>query len=442
MSSCAELVEEEVSFVKPAAGAAGRRHGYLYLSSLDLYWRGTPYSRRLLFYDNVDDQDAMVAKLKSSLAQVLLPFYPAAGRLVSARPPAAYPARPSILCDGQGVEFIVAHVDAPLSLRHWALFPSLARAYPPLHDVDPHVLPLLSIQVTKFLCGGLAIGIAYSNVLADGHSFWHLMNSWAECARDEAISIQPFHNREVFKVENPSREGASQLFPPTCNISIHENISPITRMPKVFHFSPLMINKIKSQAYEGHGAPNEASFSDYDVLCAFVWKSAISSQTPSKLDHSSTNICVLGDMRFRMKPQLPRGYFGNSTIFAYASSSIQDMKEGSFGFISQQIHEACKACNESRLWEIVSWLELHDNFFDAKKFPWMVADMNVVSSPKFKVYNVDFGWGKPIAMRPPQISNTRDMFLLPGRHGGIDVCILWPTPLVNQLLHNFNELML
>ncbi|MCO5589238.1 hypothetical protein L7F22_043204 [Adiantum nelumboides] len=439
MSDEVVVEEEEVISVKPAGAA--EHGGHLYLSSLDLCWRGAPYSRRVLFYEKAPDaveplqlQEAMVAKLKSSLAQVLQAFYPAAGRLVSPHPSG----RPSILCNDQGVEFIVARVNAPLSLLHCPL----ARSYPPSHHhVDQHLLPLLSVQVTKLLCGGLAVGISYSNILADGHSFWHLMNSWAECARDEVISIQPCHNREVFKVADPSKDVASQFFLPTCNVASHEDLTPKAKVHKLLHFTPPMIKKIRCQAYEDlhDGAPIATPLSDYDVLCAFVWKIAIASSTSSKLDLLFSNICVLGDMRFRMKPQLPRGYFGNGTIFAYASSSRQDLKEGSFGSISLQIHEACRACNESRLWGIVNWLELHDNFFDAKHLPWMMSDINVASSPKFKVYNVDFGWGKPITARPAQFSNNHDMFLFPGRHGGIDIYLAWPPSLENQVLQKLNE---
>ncbi|MCO5597468.1 hypothetical protein L7F22_051546 [Adiantum nelumboides] len=448
MSDEVVVEEEEVILVKPA-GAAGHGRHYLYLSSLDLCWRGAPYSRRVLFYEKGRDTieplqvEAMVTKLKSSLAQVLQAFYPAAGRLVPPHHPNS--GRPSIFCNDQGVEFIVARVNAPLSLlQYWPRFlHSLARSYPPSQLlVDQHLLPLLSVQVTKLFCGGLAIGISYCNILADGHSFWHLMNSWAECARDEVISIQPCHNREVFKVAYPSEDVATQFFLPTCNVANPEDLTPNAEVHKLLHFTTMMIKKIKCQAYEDlHGAPIATPLTDYDVLCAFVWKIAIASSTnSSKQDLLSSNICVLGDMRFRMEPQLPRGYFGNATIFAYASASKQALKEGSIGSIALQIVEACKACNEPRLWGIVNWLELHDSFFNAKNLPWRVSDINVASSPRFKVYNVDFGWGKPIIARPSQFSNNHDMFLFPGRHGGIDIYLAWPASLVNQVLQKLNEL--
>jgi len=41
--------------------------------------------------------------------------------------------------------------------------------------------------------------------------------------------------------------------------------------------------------------------------------------------------------------------------------------------------------------------------------------VNVVSSPKFLVYEIDYGWGSPVSVQAESISEIGGMVLFPGR---------------------------
>ncbi|KAH7281876.1 hypothetical protein KP509_35G000300 [Ceratopteris richardii] len=456
-----EVVEEEVCMVKPAAektslkilgqdelGAKLESGIYQYLSNLDLCWRGAPYTRRILFYERgcADGlprqwQETAIVELKGSLARVLQEFYPAAGRLVECV------GRPFIHCDNQGVEFIVAHMNAPLSLLSSSrfnprpFFSSLIRRYP-LPKTPSHLLPLVSIQVTKLDCGGLAIGMSFSNVLADGHSIWQFMNSWAACARNEPLSVIPYHRREALTVEYSSHATTNGFSLPVSNDISESQRSPLSvKICKFLHVTLSMIDRMKEQASSNCDAVGEAYFSNYDVLCAMLWKAVVIAKAEWKLGENLTSICVLGDMRFRVKPELPRGYFGNATIFDHASSTQSEVENGPFHVIAGKIHEACRACNEPRLWAMLKLLEeAPDHRFDRDTMPCVGSSINVISSPKFKVYDVDFGWGNPLAVRTAYTSMSEDIVLFPGSNGGIDVCLFFPTSLAEKILDIFHKL--
>jgi hypothetical protein len=53
--------------------------------------------------------------------------------------------------------------------------------------------------------------------------------------------------------------------------------------------------------------------------------------------------------------------------------------------------------------------------------------VNVANSPKYPVYDIDYGWGKPLNVQFANINKIGEMVLFPGRDGGsIDLSTLFP----------------
>ena len=54
--------------------------------------------------------------------------------------------------------------------------------------------------------------------------------------------------------------------------------------------------------------------------------------------------------------------------------------------------------------------------------------VSVVNSPKYPVYDIDYGWGKPLNVQPATIHEIGGMVLVPGRDDGgtIDVSTRLP----------------
>lgn len=435
-----EVSVDEVCHVKPEVPTEAAHH-HLYLSSLDLFWRDFLYNRRLLFYKihGLHEQSLMVEKLKSSLSQVLVPFYPLAGRLASNHGST----RPAIDCGDQGVELVHASVDASLqeleeaNFQPCAFFNKLAQwaqiDFSKLND-----LPLLSIQVTKFRCGGIAIGYAHSHVVGDGRSMWHFMNSWAEVARGKAMTLAPTHDRSFFRVDEPSQEIASHMNLPPRREDSEGLTGPLKPeeplVERLFHVSAHMIASLKSLAHT-HPPPimPPRGFSSCEVLCAHWWRRVMKAR--NLVDHDLVRFAVLADMRTRVTPPLPPSYFGNAIMFAFANSTYGELKGDEFGNIALKIHQASQDCDEPRLWAKVHWLELHGNVF-GNRVQFLGSIMNVASSPKFNVYGVDFGWGKPIAVRTVHVNGDGEMVLFRNPHGGIDVCMPLTRPTMERLLQD------
>ncbi|XP_020251142.1 BAHD acyltransferase DCR-like, partial [Asparagus officinalis] len=269
-------------------------------------------------------------------------------------------------------------------------------------------------QFTK-LKNGLALGCAFNHAIVDGHSTWHFMTSWADLTRGPSatISVPPFHDRTKarstrVKVDLPSSPKAHELADP--------NGPPKHLVAKVFSFSEPALSQLKSQA-NANLPPESKPFSTFQSLGAHVWRSVCRARALKPED--ITVFAIFMNCRSRIDPPMPESYFGNliQAIFTGTASGLLQASPPEFGTgLLQKVIEShdTKAVN-ARLDEYEA---------KPKMFHYTDAGVNTVavgSSPRFRVYDVEFGFGRPERVRSG-LNNKFDgvMFLYPGRDGGID----------------------
>ncbi|KAL2508659.1 HXXXD-type acyl-transferase family protein [Forsythia ovata] len=124
-----------------------------------------------------------VNNLKKSLAQILPQFYPSAGR---------YSKENQLVdCSDQGAEFVEAQVDCKLvdiiGLEELNDFLPVE-----VGAADEVTDPIMSIQINKFKCGGIAIATSISHRISDGASLNTFLSAWAKASRgDQTEPIIP-----------------------------------------------------------------------------------------------------------------------------------------------------------------------------------------------------------------------------------------------------------
>eukprot|EP00250_Pteridium_aquilinum_P021241 c25065_g1_i1 orf=297-1838(-) len=470
-----------------------KRHNF-FLSCLDIFWQDIHYNQRLIFYESTpacftvdgkpgvsglngsDGRSAVMEKLKSSLALCLVHYYCWCGRIAKGGEPDH---RLFIDCDDAGVEFVEAYLDLPIS--HLAkdgyqmkpFFEQLCQW--PDHKGDClYSSPLLSIQATLFSDGGLALGIAQSHIVADGQALWNFMVSWGECSRGVPLSLPPVHNRERLAVPDPSPEKATYGLVPEMkeedneeeethssmgekgDVKTHSSLeekdtsvglNPSTNGNKesseaslgsesvpdplvqcVFDLSSSAVKKLKGEAGEG--------YTSYEVTCAHFWQRVtIARQSPRLYP---TYFCALGNFRTRITPPLPPAYFGNAITFSVAVSTVSKICSEALGVTASRIHETIVRMNEDLLVSFMHWLETHDNRI-VSAYPNLKGEfINVASSPRFPVYQVDFGWGKPTAVRSAKVHGNGEIVFFGGRpgsvQGDVEICTALPATVLKRLL--------
>lgn len=340
-------------------------------------------------YNNIDIDE----RLEQSLSKILTHVYPAGGRYNEKDKYC------SILCVDQGVFYTKAKTNGTLDnflnkarndLGHAALFSPHVNKN--IDETNFMVSPIVTIQVTEFECGGVAISISTSHPAMDGFSDFQFISEWAKVCRIgtpiDKINILSFNMGDIF----PTRD-ITGIFKSTPTpiiqqdivvkrIVIHEDV--MSRLRKKCTFSTFQPSRV-------------------EIITAILWRAFIRATAiingylrPSLLDFPM-------NMRSKITflPQVKNSY-GNFMIGVPVKFIPGENKMELHDFIMlirnavNKIVASCKKANSPD--EIVATLV--DSYNVSFRSPeWggndEVDKVMCTSICKFPVHDSDFGLGKP-----------------------------------------------
>ncbi|CAN1230837.1 Omega-hydroxypalmitate O-feruloyl transferase [Linum grandiflorum] len=369
--------------------------GNYFLSNIDrvpvfvqtVYWYRATTTR-------VDD----VAKvIKDALSKVLVHYYPLTGRLAMSPQ-----GKLSISFDGdRGVLFVDAEADCCLDdigddLNHLCFDVVQKMVYSPRPGAtgfEVFGLPLLMVQVTKFKCGGFALGLVANHCPMDGVSAIEFVNSWGEVSRGLPMSVQPFFDRTVLK----SREPPHIKFPHIEYAAMEDkssstNASLVTEefVHKSFCFDPSMIARIKAEASSPkHSHP----CTTFEALATFVWKAR--TKALGMASDQMTKLLVPVDIRNKVDPPLPKGYFGNGIYFAGTTCLAGKVVDQPLSYLVGLIQESINVVTNEYVRSGIDYVEVTGS---------VLASNYTMTATKWSrglnFEKADFGWGPPAAFVP------------------------------------------
>jgi len=121
--------------------------------------------------------------------------------------------------------------------------------------------------------------------------------------------------------------------------------------------------------------------------------------------------------RHRLEPKLDPLYFGNAiqSIPTYASAG--DLLSTDLRWAADQLNKNVRNHGNETVRKCVSDWESNPRCFPLGNFDGAMITMG--SSPRFPMYDNDFGWGRPVAVRSGR-ANKFDgkISAFPGREGG------------------------
>lgn len=389
----------------------------------------------------------LISLLKTSLSQTLTLFPPLAGRLVTDSDGYVY-----IACNDAGVNFvhatashvfvrdIIGSIDVPEEVKEFFAFDRTV-------SYQGHFLPILAVQLTE-LADGVFIGCSVNHAVTDGTSFWNFFNTFAEVTRGvKRITRQPDLSREsvlispavlklpdggpkvTFNLDAPlrerifsfSRESILKLKTTTNNqkyqvdgeIDAAELMGKQKNDPlKTVDANVTPLNRIRTASK--NGAPTAAEISSFQSLCALLWRAVTRAR---KLPASKTTTFRMAvNCRHRLEPKLDPLYFGNAiqSIPTYATAG--DVLSHDLRWCAEQLNKNVKAHDDATVRKYIGDWESDPRCFPLGNFDGAMITMG--SSPRFPMYDNDFGWGRPVAVRSGR-ANKFDgkISAFPGRDG-------------------------
>ncbi|XP_074586483.1 phenolic glucoside malonyltransferase 1-like [Curcuma longa] len=399
----------------------------LSLTYFDLLWLKNGSVERVFFYPVALSAsnfiDSIVPTLISSLSVALRHFYPLAGKIRSSD------ARPDgyeiYYADGDSVPFIVAEYSGDfddLSSDRPRLVEDMLPLLPELPEssTDGDGIRLLALQATLFPERGVAVGISVHHGACDGSSSTRFLSAWASACAGAGVVVPPVIDRSV--ITDPD-DLYSVFYEWIVKRQSNQSMMPLKAPKDVvlqsFTISKYHIQKLKELVTQS----GDLSFHCSTVVVAFayVWVCHFKARLP-EISNKRIFMAFAGDCRPLLKPSIPTAFFGNCISFTSAEAKACDLtKENGVVEAARLIGKVVETFKENPLKDVKEWSEgfkiLRESDF-----------LTVAGSPMFKVYNLDFGWGRPKKVEITSIAKTGAMAVAESRkeEGGVEIGLVRP----------------
>ncbi|GKV08859.1 hypothetical protein SLEP1_g20431 [Rubroshorea leprosula] len=414
------------------------------LTFLDIFWFKFPPVERLFFYRLPDINhnffnSEVLPKLKTSLSLTLLHFLPLAGNLTWPSPDAA---KPFIrYTPNDGVSFTVAESNEDFDRLSGSQTYEANESHhlvPPL-KVSDDTASIIALQVTLFLNKGFCIGITTHHTVLDGKSTAMFVKAWAHtCRQGEKgnsssslpIEYTPFFDRSVIK--DPS--GLDILYLNQWLAFTASSDSRSLKVPQNLGVVPHDLVRATFQlTRENIKILREMVVSKWDKskppihLSTFVLTLAYTTTCMVKARGGETDRNIVwgfaADYRSRLDPPVPENYFGNCVGPRWQAVRARDfMDENGLNFAVEKLTDEIKDLEKGQVLEgaenkMSSVLDL------VKESTGSVQLIGVAGSPRFNVYESNFGWGKPEKVEIVSIDRTGAISLAESADGsgGVEI---------------------
>ncbi|KAF7029802.1 hypothetical protein CFC21_041468 [Triticum aestivum] len=317
--------------------------------------------------------DDQVATMRQGFARALVPYYPVAGRIAEPSPGDLV-----VDCTGEGVWFVQATASCSLAdvngLERPLLIPKaeLIPRPPPEEKLEDLIL---MAQVTKFTCGGFAVGICFSHLVFDGQGAAQFLQAAGELARGfPAPSVAPVWDRETIPDPPKLPRGPPPSF------------TAFSFVTQVVEISPESILRIKDEFKAATGE----TCSTFDAVTAVVFKCrALAVDLP---DAAEVRLGFAASTRHLLQGVLPSvdGYYGNCVYPVGITRSSKTIREAALPEVVGVMREAKEALKV----RFTDWMHggAKDDHYNV---PLDYGTVTVSDWSRVGFNEVDYGFGEP-----------------------------------------------
>ncbi|XP_051135980.1 phenolic glucoside malonyltransferase 1-like [Andrographis paniculata] len=383
--------------------------------------------QRLLFFEFPCSKsqflETIVPRLKDSFAQSLSDFLPLAGKIFcpvdSGRPVSRFTPGDSVpltIAESEKDFDVLTGNQPRLADDFYDCVPEIPPAKRSENEV---VFPALALQITLFPGRGVCLGIANDHGIGDASSIVRFIKHWASVNSFAGDRFPPVLDRTT--VVDP--EGLDSInwnvvkkSRPMESSAIH---FPINKFRSTYTLSNDDVQRLKRFVLKNRPGVHVTTFT---VTCGLVWAclAKAESAVAAVADDESEYFAFPADSRGRLNPPLPASYFGNCLALVKAEISHGSLKgDGGFVEAAARLGDAIKKTvyNPAGILDgAETWLEEFGELVRKRLF-------GVAGSPRFDLYDVDFGWGRPRKFEAASIDLDTSMSLCKSRggDGGVEI---------------------
>ncbi|XP_066335358.1 omega-hydroxypalmitate O-feruloyl transferase-like [Miscanthus floridulus] len=364
--------------------------GQYYLSNLDQ--NIAVIVQTVYCYKPGDGKGDVAGALRDALARVLVHYHPLAGRLgISPE------MKLTVELTGEGAVFVEADAACDLADVGDLTKPDPAALGQLVYSVPDakHILemPPMTAQVTRFRCGGFALGLAMNHCMFDGIGAMEFVNSWAETARGVGeLTVPPFLDRSVLRARDP----------PVHSFPHHE----FAEIPDVsdtaalygaqelryssFCFDPDRLERVRGLVL-ADGAL-EGRCTTFEALSGLVWRARTTAL--GLAPDQRTKLLFAVDGRRRFGPPLPRGYFGNGIVLTNALATAGELLSAPVSHAAGLVQDAVRMVTDEYMRSAVDYFEA------TRARPSLASTLLITTWSRLEFHGADFGWGEPVMSGP------------------------------------------
>uniref|UniRef100_A0A1D1Y5M1 Omega-hydroxypalmitate O-feruloyl transferase n=1 Tax=Anthurium amnicola TaxID=1678845 RepID=A0A1D1Y5M1_9ARAE len=368
---------------------------------------GSP-PRHSLYLSNLDDQKFLrfsikylylykkpvgVESLKDSLARVLEDYYPLAGRLRGSGEGEGGEEKLVVDCNGEGAVFAEASVDLTAEEFLEASRRPNSSWRKLLYRVDAQSfvgVPPLVVQVTHLSCGGMVLCTGISHCVCDGIGSSQFLHAWAQRTAKSGAGqapVSPFHSRGMLRSRSPTAVGFPH--PEFAQPLAHQLLHPQQPLsPSCLTFGAAELLQLKRRCVPS------LKCTSFEALAAHVWRAWVRSLDPPPSLRVKLLFSV--DVRRRVRPQLPAGFYGNGFVLGCAEAAAGELAGGAGNprAAVELVQAAKRRLDDDYVRSMVDLLE------ERRERPDLSASLVISQWAKLGLEDLDFGEGKPLHMGP------------------------------------------
>ncbi|KAJ1295816.1 hypothetical protein BS78_01G252000 [Paspalum vaginatum] len=331
--------------------------------------------------------------IKEGLEKALVYYYPIAGRLREVSK-----GKLAVDCTGEGVVFVEANADVRLGELGDPLvppYPCIEELVCDIGDVkDVLGKPLMFMQVTRFKCGGFAMGVSICHNMADAFGTTQFLKCVTDLARgEEHPAVLPVWERGLLMARNPP-DFTSLPFVSQEPASSEQPMAMDKMIGDYFLFGPREMAALRSQVTE--------PATDFELITAAMWMCRTEAIADLGSQHRAS-LLVAMNVRGKAKlmtPPLPHGFYGNAFVFVEAVAGELRGTTGSLGGTVVLVRKAKRGMTEEYVRSMVDLFSVGGAAPYAQGWTYVVSDITRIGED-----GLDLGWAERVGGGVPIVGD-------------------------------------